>query len=45
MLRLQCATELEARAKMEFAGESLMTDAKGQVIVKADDSDFDKKIK
>lgn len=28
--------------KMDFAGESLMTDAKGQVIVKADDSDFAK---
>ena len=27
---------------MDFAGESLMTDAKGQVIVKADDSDFAK---
>lgn len=31
-----------SEGKMEFAGESLMTDAKGQVIVKADDSDFAK---
>lgn len=31
-----------SEGKMDFAGESLMTDAKGQVIVKADDSDFAK---
>ena len=31
-----------SEGKMDFAGESLMTDAKGQVIVKAGDSDFAK---
>ena len=31
-----------SEGKMDFVGESLMTDANGQVILKADDSDFAK---
>ena len=43
--KLYCGCNVQQswkRGQNGFVGESLMTDAKGQVIVKADDSDFAK---